>query len=150
VEDTELTIFVGDVVIVEEDNESGWCLATKQLNGVDKSGWIPTDYVEKIGDYIENIPEPPPEEPKVEPKVEVFKQPEPEPPKVEPVKVEPVKVEPVKVEPVKAEPKSDSGFHKPVANYSQPQAEKQEGKANSAASLQAVEHMEAAGQISLS
>ena len=78
VEDTELTIFVGDVVIVEEDNESGWCLATKQVNGVDKSGWIPTDYVEKIGDYIENIPEPPPEEPKVEPQVEVIKPPEPD------------------------------------------------------------------------
>jgi len=151
VEDTELTIFVGDVVIVEEDNESGWCLATKQVNGVDKSGWIPTDYVEKIGDYIENIPEPPPEEPKVEPQVEVIKppEPEPEPPKVEPVKIEP-KVEPAKIEPKvepKVEPKADSGFHKPVASYSQPQAEKQEGKANganAASSLQALNQATAA------
>lgn len=115
VEDTELTIFVGDVVIVEEDNESGWCLATKQVNGMDKSGWIPTDYVEKIADYTEEFtPEPPREEPPVEKPVEVVKQPEP--------KVE-IKPEP-KVEPAKTE----SAFHKPATatttGYSQqPKAE---------------------------
>jgi hypothetical protein len=63
VEDTELTIQEGDVVIVEENNASGWCLAT--LGNM--SGWIPSDYVEKIGDApvvledvgIDELPPPP-------------------------------------------------------------------------------------------
>lgn len=122
VEDTELTIFVDDIVIVEEDNESGWCLATKRVNGADKSGWIPTDYVEKIADYVEdsNTPEPPP--------------PEPEPPKAEvrPVEPEPTpeaKSEPAKVEPVYSEP-AKPAYSEPAkattTSYSQPKTEKQQ------------------------
>jgi paxillin len=97
VEDTELTIFVDDVVIVEEDNESGWCLATKRVNGIDKSGWIPTDYVEKIADYhgeVEETAPPPPEAPK-----------QPDPPKPEPVVPKPEPVVVPKPEPVRVEPK---------------------------------------------
>lgn len=52
VEETELSIRVDDIVFVEENNESGWCLARKG----DKEGWIPTDYVEKIDD---DLPPPP-------------------------------------------------------------------------------------------
>lgn len=135
VEDTELTIFVDDIVIVEEDNESGWCLATKRVNGADKSGWIPTDYVEKIADYVDDsvsTPEPPPEEPakvevkpepKVEPKIEI----KPEPVKVEPAK--PAYVEPAKpayVEPAKpayVEPATKAVVTTTTSTYSQPKAE---------------------------
>jgi len=45
VEATELTVNQGDVVFVEEQNDSGWCLAKKHESGV--SGWLPTDYVER-------------------------------------------------------------------------------------------------------
>jgi paxillin len=137
VEDTELTIFVDDIVIVEEDNESGWCLATKRVNGADKSGWIPTDYVEKIADYTEDSstpePPPPPEEPPKAEEIHV-EMPKPEPVKVEPkieYKPEPVKVEP-KVEPAKpaySEPAPKAAAVAVNPSYAQFKAEaKQEAK----------------------
>eukprot|EP00457_Paulinella_chromatophora_P005719 gb/GEZN01005736.1/.p1 GENE.gb/GEZN01005736.1/~~gb/GEZN01005736.1/.p1 ORF type:complete len:524 (-),score=104.11 gb/GEZN01005736.1/:76-1647(-) len=49
VEPTELSILTGDRIIVQEQNESGWCLGMKE--GTELSGWLPTDYVEKIADY---------------------------------------------------------------------------------------------------
>eukprot|EP00808_Paulinella_micropora_P008647 g53428.t1 len=49
VESTELSIVKGDRIIVQEQNESGWCLGQKE--GTELSGWLPTDYVEKIEDY---------------------------------------------------------------------------------------------------
>jgi len=52
VEETELSVTKGDKIFIEEQNDSGWSLA--RLG--DKSGWIPTDYVEKLAEQ----PPPPP------------------------------------------------------------------------------------------
>lgn len=47
-EETELDLRAGEIVLVEEINESGWCLASKE--GDDKSGWIPFDFIERISE----------------------------------------------------------------------------------------------------
>jgi len=52
VESTELSIKVGDIVGVEESNETGWCLVVMG----DREGWVPTDFIERI----EDEPAPPP------------------------------------------------------------------------------------------
>jgi len=44
VEDTELSVSKDAIVVVEEVNDSGWCLARLGT----AAGWIPLDYVEKI------------------------------------------------------------------------------------------------------
>jgi len=45
VESSELAVVAGDFLTVEEVNESGWCLARKG----DFNGWLPTDYVQRVG-----------------------------------------------------------------------------------------------------
>ena len=54
VEPTELNLTTGDTVSIEEVNESGWSLArlVSSMLGqptTDRIGWIPTEYIEKIG-----------------------------------------------------------------------------------------------------
>ncbi len=44
VEASELSVYEGDFLTVEEVNESGWCLARKG----DENGWLPTDYVQRV------------------------------------------------------------------------------------------------------
>lgn len=61
VEESELAINEGDIVTVKEVNDSGWCLA--ELG--ERSGWVPSDYIEKIedgGDAAPAAPEPEPVE----------------------------------------------------------------------------------------
>lgn len=47
-ESEELTVSTGDLVQIEEENESGWSRVTRQVNGVLKEGWLPSNYLEKI------------------------------------------------------------------------------------------------------
>jgi len=67
VESTELSVNKNDVVFVEEQNDSGWCLAKKG----DSSGWLPTDYVEKSeeGSGDQQTQPPPQEDPVPDPVV---------------------------------------------------------------------------------
>jgi len=43
-DDSELSIKVGDIVLIEELKENGWSLASRGGS----QGWIPTDYVEPL------------------------------------------------------------------------------------------------------
>jgi paxillin len=120
VEGTELSVDRLDYVYVEEQNDSGWCLAKKW--GTDLSGWLPTDYVEKCDpppgadaqneapaqqepqepvEYFEQQPDLPPEpEPEPEPQPVVLEpEPEPEPEPVVIPEPAPVPMAPPEPEP---------------------------------------------------
>ena len=43
-DDSEMTIKIGDIVLIEELKENGWSLASRGSS----QGWIPTDYVEPL------------------------------------------------------------------------------------------------------
>lgn len=43
-DDSEMSIKVGDIVLIEELKENGWSLASRGTS----QGWIPTDYVEPL------------------------------------------------------------------------------------------------------
>ena len=54
VESTELNLTTGDTVSIEEVNESGWSLARLLSSAAgqptdERIGWIPTEYIEKVG-----------------------------------------------------------------------------------------------------
>jgi len=43
---TKLTIFAA-VVVVEEENETGWCLV-RMPDDPDQAGWVPIDYLQRL------------------------------------------------------------------------------------------------------
>lgn len=43
-DESEMSIKIGDIVLIEELKENGWSLASRGQN----QGWIPTDYVERL------------------------------------------------------------------------------------------------------
>jgi len=98
VESTELSVNKNDIVFVEEQNDSGWCLAKK----TDQSGWLPTDYVEKTEERPDSdqssssqpapsfqedpIPDPTPDPPAPDPDPDPtpeYQAPDPDPPREE-------------------------------------------------------------------
>lgn len=121
VEETELSIKKGDRIIIQEQNESGWCLGIRE--DTEESGWLPTDFVEKIEDYegeieeeiveqleqVEIIEEPAPvEEPEIvapEPEVELIPEPEP---LAEPTPYTPAPATPSSLTPAASPPASEA------------------------------------------
>jgi len=105
VEETELDIKTGDIVTVEENNDSGWSLV--RLG--DKTGWVPSDYVEQLPDAEKEVYVPPPAPaPEPEPEPEPVYIPEPAPPVME-LEPEPVyKPEPQPVVDIPPPPAEDT------------------------------------------
>jgi len=53
-DDCDLSVDEGELIVIEEVNESGWCLARKG----EEQGWVPTEYVQKVEDGSDPSSEP--------------------------------------------------------------------------------------------